>query len=167
MRIVTVESAYGFERNLFVTRRCSTSSNLCSAPRSIAWAAACRLGVPGPFCTEAPALFALTNAVRLREGRRQGGGNADTGVAFLLLQAIDAATKLVLLRHRIDIDDNLQARAVYTQVGVLKKVAVTVVAVFTLAAMLMVFEPLRQFAARIAGRGPFPDPYRRRVFGVF
>jgi small-conductance mechanosensitive channel len=70
-------------------------------------------------------------------------------VAFLLYRAIDAATALVLSRHRIDVDDNLQARAIYTQVVVLKKVAVTIVVIFTLASMLMVFEPVRQFGASI------------------
>jgi small-conductance mechanosensitive channel len=70
-------------------------------------------------------------------------------VAFLVYQAIDAATALVLSRHRIDVDDNLQARAIYTQVVVLKKVAVTIVVIFTLASMLMVFEPVRQFGASI------------------
>jgi small-conductance mechanosensitive channel len=70
-------------------------------------------------------------------------------VAFVLYQAIDAATALVLSRHRIDVDDNLQARAIYTQVVVLKKVAVTIVVIFTLASMLMVFEPVRQFGASI------------------
>jgi len=70
-------------------------------------------------------------------------------VAFVVFQAIDAATALVLSRHRIDVEDNLQARAIYTQVVVLKKMAIAVVAIFTLASMLMVFEPVRQFGASI------------------
>jgi small-conductance mechanosensitive channel len=56
---------------------------------------------------------------------------------------------VVLRQHRIDITDNLQARAIYTQVIVLKKVAVTVVGVFTLASMLMVFDSVRQFGTSI------------------
>jgi small-conductance mechanosensitive channel len=46
-----------------------------------------------------------------------------------------------------DVSDNLQARAVYTQVVVLKKVSVTII--FTLASMLMVFDSVRQFGASI------------------
>lgn len=70
-------------------------------------------------------------------------------VAFVLFQIVDAAASFIVARHRIDVSDNLQARAIYTQVVVLKKVAVTVIAVFTVASMLMVFESVRQFGASI------------------
>ncbi|MCC7043137.1 MAG: mechanosensitive ion channel, partial [Acidobacteria bacterium] len=70
-------------------------------------------------------------------------------VAFLLFQAVDAAAALVLRQHRTDVNDNLQARAVHTQVMVLRKVAVAVIVIFTVASMLMVFESVRQFGASI------------------
>jgi small-conductance mechanosensitive channel len=70
-------------------------------------------------------------------------------VAFILLQIVDATAAFVLRQHRIDVSDNLQARAIYTQVTVLKKVAVTTIGVFTLASMLMVFDSVRQFGASI------------------
>jgi small-conductance mechanosensitive channel len=70
-------------------------------------------------------------------------------VAFVLVQVVDAAAGFVLRQHRLDITDNLQARAIHTQVIVLKKVALTVIGVFTLASMLMVFESVRQFGASI------------------
>ena len=70
-------------------------------------------------------------------------------VSFILFQLIDAAATFLLNRHRIDVRDNLQARAIYTQVVVLKKVALTTVGIFTLASMLMVFESVRQFGASI------------------
>jgi small-conductance mechanosensitive channel len=70
-------------------------------------------------------------------------------VAFILFQIVDAATAFVLRQHRLDVSDNLQARSIYTQVVVLKKVAVTVIGVFTLASMLMVFDSVRQFGASI------------------
>ena len=70
-------------------------------------------------------------------------------VAFILCQVADAAAAFVLKQHRTDVTDNLQARAIHTQVLVLKKVALTVIGVFTLASMLMVFEPVRQFGASI------------------
>jgi small-conductance mechanosensitive channel len=69
--------------------------------------------------------------------------------AFILFQVVDAAAAFVLKQHRIDVADNLQARAIHTQVVVLKKVALTVIGVFTLASMLMVFESVRQFGASI------------------
>jgi small-conductance mechanosensitive channel len=70
-------------------------------------------------------------------------------VAFVLVQVVDAAAAFVLKQHRIDISDNLRARAIHTQVLVLKKVALTVIGVFTVASMLMVFDPVRQFGASI------------------
>ena len=70
-------------------------------------------------------------------------------VAFVLYQVVDAAAEFVLKQHRLDVADNLQARAIHTQVIVLKKVALTVLGIFTLASMLMVFESVRQFGASI------------------
>jgi small-conductance mechanosensitive channel len=70
-------------------------------------------------------------------------------VAYLLFQLVDAAATMLLLQHRLDVADNLQARAVHTQVLVLKRVAVALIGIFTLASMLMVFESVRQFGASI------------------
>ena len=70
-------------------------------------------------------------------------------VAFILFQVVDAAAVFVLRQHRLDARDNLRARSIHTQVMVLKKVAVTVIAIFTAASMLMVFESVRQFGASI------------------
>ena len=70
-------------------------------------------------------------------------------VAILLYQLVDAAAAFLLHQHRLDTADNLQARAVHTQVMVLKKVAVTIIGIFALASMLMVFESVRQFGASI------------------
>jgi small-conductance mechanosensitive channel len=70
-------------------------------------------------------------------------------VAFMLYQLVEAAEALVLQRYRIDSSDNLEARTVYTQVTVLKKVATVVISIFTLASMLMIFESVRQFGTSI------------------
>ncbi|MQA28304.1 MAG: mechanosensitive ion channel [Luteitalea sp.] len=70
-------------------------------------------------------------------------------LAFILFQIVNAAASFVLRQHRIDVSDNLQARSIYTQVVVLKKVAVTAIGIFTLASMLMVFDSVRQFGASI------------------
>ncbi|ODS52736.1 MAG: hypothetical protein ABS36_16665 [Acidobacteria bacterium SCN 69-37] len=70
-------------------------------------------------------------------------------IAFLLIQAVDAAAALVLRQHRVDVSDNLQARAIHTQVMVLRKVAIAVIVIFGIASMLMVFESVRQFGASI------------------
>jgi small-conductance mechanosensitive channel len=70
-------------------------------------------------------------------------------VAFVLFQVVDAVAAFVLRQHRLDVTDNLQARSIYTQVVVLKKVALTAIGVFTVASMLMVFDSVRQFGASI------------------
>ena len=70
-------------------------------------------------------------------------------VAFILCQVVDAAAAFLLRPYRLDVTDNLHARGIHTQVMVLKKVAFTVIGVFTLASMLMVFESVRQFGASI------------------
>jgi small-conductance mechanosensitive channel len=70
-------------------------------------------------------------------------------IAWILLQAVDAGASMVLKQYRLDVDDNLQARSIYTQVMVLKKVAASAIGLFALASMLMVFESVRQFGASI------------------
>ncbi|MCW5620279.1 MAG: mechanosensitive ion channel [Burkholderiales bacterium] len=69
--------------------------------------------------------------------------------AYILYQLVDATAQLVLSRYRIDVQDNREARAVHTQVTVLRKVALVVIGVFTIASMLMVFESVRQLGTAI------------------
>jgi small-conductance mechanosensitive channel len=70
-------------------------------------------------------------------------------VALILYQLVLAVEVLLLAQFRLDVADNLQARRVYTQVIVLRKVAVVVIGIFTIASMLMVFESVRQFGTSI------------------
>lgn len=100
------------------------------------------------------ALMAAVPVLPVSEGLelvfRKGASLLLIGViAFLLFRLVEATSELVIRRYRIDVSDNLQARAIHTQVMVLKKVSVVVIAIFTLASMLMVFESARQFGASI------------------
>jgi small-conductance mechanosensitive channel len=70
-------------------------------------------------------------------------------VAFIMFEVVNTAAAFVLSRYRLDVADNLQARSVYTQVVVLKKVAFSIIGIFTLASMLMVFDSVRQFGESI------------------
>lgn len=93
---------------------------------------------------------ALSASPALAEVVRNGTSLLLIGVvAFILFQIVDAAATFVLRQHRLDVSDNLQARSIYTQVVVLKKVAMTIVGIFALASMLMVFDSVRQFGASI------------------
>jgi small-conductance mechanosensitive channel len=95
----------------------------------------------------APALAAMPELASIL---RQAASLLLIGVvAYLLFQFVEAASTMVLRQHRLDAADNLQARAVHTQVIVLKRLAMTLIAIFTLASMLMVFESVRQFGASI------------------
>jgi len=70
-------------------------------------------------------------------------------VGFILYQMVNAVEEVVLNQFRIDVKDNLQARKVYTQVKVLKKIAVVIIVIFTAASMLMVFDSVRQLGTSI------------------
>jgi small-conductance mechanosensitive channel len=70
-------------------------------------------------------------------------------VALILFQIVDGTASFVLQQHRLDVSDNLQARAIHTQVLVLRKVAATIIGIFAIASMLMVFDSVRQFGASI------------------
>ena len=105
------------------------------------------------------ALILGTPALAVSEGAQEIVRNAVSlaligTIGFILVQFVDAMARLVLSRYRLDVADNRQARGVYTQVMVLKKIAVGVIAVFAIASMLMVFQSVRQLGtAMIASAG--------------
>jgi small-conductance mechanosensitive channel len=105
------------------------------------------------------ALILGTPALAASEGAQQIVQNAVSlaligTIGFILVQFVDAMAQLVLQRYRIDVADNRQARGIYTQVTVLKKIAVGIIALFAIASMLMVFQPVRQLGtAMIASAG--------------
>ena len=105
------------------------------------------------------ALILGTPALAVSEGAQQIVQNAVSlaligTIGFILVQFVDAMARLVLQRYRLDVADNREARGIYTQVTVLKKIAVGVIALFAIASMLMVFQPVRQLGtAMIASAG--------------
>lgn len=70
-------------------------------------------------------------------------------VGFITYQLVQAVEQALLGQYRLDVRDNLEARKIYTQVQVLKKLAVVLIVVFTGACMLMVFDTVRQVGASI------------------
>jgi small-conductance mechanosensitive channel len=75
-------------------------------------------------------------------------------IGVILIQFVNAMAQLVLRKYRLDVADNRRARGVYTQVTVLRKIAVSVIALFVIASMLMVFQSVRQLGtAMIASAG--------------
>jgi small-conductance mechanosensitive channel len=65
-------------------------------------------------------------------------------IGYALVSAVHFFRDLFLLRYDVTVPDNLTARKVHTQIKVLEKVALTIIAVLTGAFMLMTFPGVRQ-----------------------
>jgi small-conductance mechanosensitive channel len=77
-------------------------------------------------------------------------------VAYILFRAVHLGERVVLARCDITTADNLQARKVYTQVHVLSRTIHVIIAIFTMASVLMLFEEVRRFGTSIlASAGVF------------
>lgn len=70
-------------------------------------------------------------------------------IAVILFQSVNLGEKAVLTKFDIKAADNLQARKIYTQVHVISKVVYAVIALFTIASILMLFAEVRQFGTSI------------------
>jgi len=70
-------------------------------------------------------------------------------IAYLLISLIHVLRDFLLSRYDFEATDNLSARQVYTQVKVLERVLFSVVAVATIAFMLMTFDGVRQIGVSI------------------
>ena len=70
-------------------------------------------------------------------------------VAWILSQAVHLGEKAVLAEYDITAADNLQARKVYTQVHVLSKTLYVIIAIFTVASILMLFDEVRRFGTSL------------------
>jgi small-conductance mechanosensitive channel len=70
-------------------------------------------------------------------------------IAWLIVRTTYVLDDIVLSRYRIDEKDNLQARKVYTQLQVFKRIVVVVVSILALAIMLLTFEKVRQLGTGI------------------
>ena len=70
-------------------------------------------------------------------------------VSYVLFQIVHLGQKVVLTKYDLEVADNLQARTVYTQVQVLSRTAHVIIAIFTAASILMLFEEVRRFGTSI------------------
>ncbi len=70
-------------------------------------------------------------------------------VAWILFQGVHLGEKAVLAKYDVTAADNLQARKVYTQVHVLSKTLYVIIAIFTAASILMLFEEVRRFGTSL------------------
>jgi len=70
-------------------------------------------------------------------------------LSVLIVRGVNAVQLALLSRHRMDAEDNLSARRIYTQVSVIRKIIVTAVVIITSGSILMLFDPVRQFGTSI------------------
>lgn len=69
--------------------------------------------------------------------------------AWLCIRLIAMLEAMILSRYKMDVEDNLKARKIHTQLLVLKRILVVIICVVAFAAMLMTFEKVRQLGTSI------------------
>jgi small-conductance mechanosensitive channel len=70
-------------------------------------------------------------------------------VAWLLVALISVFEDVIAERYRVDVQDNLRARKIQTQIQVLRRIAVVVISIVTFSIMLMTFPNIRQFGVSL------------------
>jgi small-conductance mechanosensitive channel len=70
-------------------------------------------------------------------------------VAWLLVKLTSVLEDFIIHQYRVDVTDNLRARTIHTQIRVLRKVVIVVVAVLALGILLMTFSKVRQLGTSI------------------
>ena len=70
-------------------------------------------------------------------------------VAWFLVKLTLVFEAVILMRYNIEDKDNLQARKIYTQVRIIRKILIFVIAVVALSAILMSFERFRRLGTGI------------------
>ena len=70
-------------------------------------------------------------------------------ISWLTIQVLHSVEEVVLRHYRMDVEDNLAARKMHTQVQFIKRMAITLVIVLAGATMLMLFDKVRQLGTSI------------------
>lgn len=70
-------------------------------------------------------------------------------VVWLIVRAIGAVEQAVVLRHPVDVEDNLQARRIHTQARVFSRMSQVVVVLVGLSLALMTFPAIREVGATL------------------
>lgn len=69
--------------------------------------------------------------------------------AWLIIRVVYVLEDVIVFRFRVDVADNLRARAIHTQFQIFKKVAIVVIIILALAIMLTTFEKVRHLGTSI------------------
>ena len=69
--------------------------------------------------------------------------------AWLLVNMTSVVEEFILNQYKVDVADNLRARKIHTQLQVFNRIVVVIIAIITLAAVLMTFDKVRQLGTSI------------------
>jgi small-conductance mechanosensitive channel len=70
-------------------------------------------------------------------------------VSWLLIKAVYVLEDYVTSQFEVDVKDNLRARKIHTQLGVLKRIVIILVGIIAMSTMLMTFPKVRQLGTTI------------------
>lgn len=70
-------------------------------------------------------------------------------IAWVLIRGLTVLERLVTLRYRIDVEDNLQARGIRTQFSFLKKLGIFLIVLIAASSALMLFDGARQLGTSL------------------
>jgi small-conductance mechanosensitive channel len=70
-------------------------------------------------------------------------------LAAIMLQAVHIGARSILADHDVTAADNLRARKIHTQVGIIAKVIDVAIVLFAIASILMLFEEARRFGTSL------------------
>ncbi|MCC7463869.1 MAG: mechanosensitive ion channel [Gammaproteobacteria bacterium] len=70
-------------------------------------------------------------------------------LAAVLLRAVHAGARAILARHDITVADNLRARKIHTQVGIIAKVVDVAIVLLAIASVLMLFDEVRRLGTSL------------------
>lgn len=103
-----------------------------------------------PLCGIQVVLSSASNDLLLIDGARRLVQLAIIAAfTWLGLRAADAIQQIILARHPVDVENNLQARRIQTQTRVLVRTICGFVVIFGASTMLMTFPAARQFGASL------------------
>ncbi|MCF7805616.1 MAG: mechanosensitive ion channel family protein [Candidatus Marinimicrobia bacterium] len=71
------------------------------------------------------------------------------GIAWVLVKAVYVLEEVLLSEFRVDVQDNLKARKIHTQMQLVKKIVTVLVGILALATILMNFERFRELGTGI------------------
>jgi len=70
-------------------------------------------------------------------------------IAWLSIRTLHVIREMILSQYSMDVQDNLKARRIYTQLRVIERVLIVIILIISVAAMLMTFDKMRQLGVSV------------------